>query len=314
VQKELMVLTKSQQKTVNLVKRHWQLYLLLLLPIIWLIIFKYVPMYGAQIAFKKYIVTKGIVDSPWIGLGNFERFINSAKFELVIINTLVLSFYQLVGSFPFPILLALCLNQVRQKAFKKTVQLVTYAPHFISMVVLVGIMIQVFHPRIGLTAFLARMLEVDAPNWMGSPSAFPHVYVGSGLWQNVGFRAIIYLAVLATIDPTLHEAAIVDGANKLQRMWHIDLPGIMPTAVVLLVLQTGRVLNISFEKIYLMQNPINIRVSEVISTYVYKVGLLSTTLDFSYGSAIGLLQGVVSLLLILFVNKLARRLSGHGIW
>ena len=308
------MLNYNQQKMFNRVKRHWQLYLLLLLPLVWLIIFQYVPMYGAQIAFKKYIVTKGIADSPWIGLDNFVRFLNSAKFELVMKNTIVLSFYQLIGSFPFPIILALCLNQVRQKAFKKTVQLVTYAPHFISMVVLVGIMIQVFHPRIGLTAFIAGMLEVDAPNWMGSRSAFPHVYVGSGLWQNVGFRAIIYLAVLATIDPTLHEAAIVDGANKIQRMWHIDLPGLLPTAVVLLVLQTGRVLNISFEKIYLMQNPINIRVSEVISTYVYKVGLLSPVLDFSYATAIGLLQGVVSLLLIISVNRLARRLSGHGIW
>ena len=309
-----MILNHNQQKTFNRVKRHWQLYLLLLLPLVWLIIFNYVPMYGAQIAFKKYIITKGIAGSPWIGLDNFERFLNSAKFELVIINTIVLSFYQLIGSFPFPIILALGLNQVRQKAFKKTVQLVTYAPHFISMVVLVGIMIQVFHPRIGLTAFIAGMLEVDAPNWMGSRSAFPHVYVGSGLWQNVGFRAIIYLAVLATIDPTLHEAAIVDGANKLQRMWYIDLPGLLPTAVVLLVLQTGRVLNISFEKIYLMQNPINIRVSEVISTYVYKVGLLSPVLDFSYATAIGLLQGVVSLFLIVSVNKLAGRLTGHGIW
>ena len=309
-----MILNYNQQKMFNRVKRHWQLYLLLLLPLVWLIIFQYVPMYGAQIAFKKYIVTKGITASPWIGLDNFERFLSSAKFELVMMNTIVLSFYQLIGSFPFPIILALCLNQVRKKAFKKTVQLVTYAPHFISMVVLVGIMIQVFHPRIGLTAFIARMLEVDAPNWMGSRSAFPHVYVGSGLWQNVGFRAIIYLAVLATIDPTLHEAAIVDGANKIQRMWYIDLPGLLPTAVVLLVLQTGRVLNISFEKIYLMQNPINIRVSEVISTYVYKVGLLSPVLDFSYATAIGLLQGLVSLLLIISVNRLARRLSGHGIW
>ena len=309
-----MILNHNQQKVFNRAKRHWQLYLLLLLPLVWLIIFQYVPMYGAQIAFKKYIVTKGIAGSPWIGLDNFERFLSSAKFELVMMNTIVLSFYQLIGSFPFPIILALCLNQVRQKAFKKTVQLVTYAPHFISMVVLVGIMIQVFHPRIGLTAFFARMLEVDAPNWMGSRSAFPHVYVGSGLWQNVGFRAIIYLAVLATIAPTLHEAAIVDGANKLQRMWYIDLPGLLPTAVVLLVLQTGRVLNISFEKIYLMQNPINIRVSEVISTYVYKVGLLSPVLDFSYATAIGLLQGVVSLLLIISVNRLAQRLSGHGIW
>ena len=309
-----MIAANNLSPVLKRAKRDWQLYLLLLLPLVWLLVFRYVPMYGAQIAFKKYMITQGIAGSPWVGFANFERFLKSAKFELVIVNTLVLSFYQLIGGFPFPIILALCLNQVRQRAFKKTVQLVTYAPHFISMVVLVGIMLQVFHPRIGLTAYFARILELDAPNWMGSRSAFPHVFVGSGLWQNVGFRAIIYLAVLATIDPTLHEAAVVDGANKLQRMWYIDLPGLLPTAMVLLVLQTGRVLNISFEKIYLMQNPLNIRVSEVISTYVYKVGLLSTVLDFSYGSAIGLLQGIVSLVLILTVNRLARRLSGHGIW
>ena len=309
-----MIATTNLSPIFKRVKRDWQLYLLLLLPLVWLLVFRYVPMYGAQIAFKKYMVVEGIAGSPWVGFANFERFLKSAKFELIIVNTLVLSFYQLIGGFPFPIILALCLNQVRQRAFKKTVQLVTYAPHFISMVVLVGIMLQIFHPRIGLTAYFARMFDLDAPNWMGSRTAFSHVFVGSGLWQNVGFRAIIYLAVLATIDPTLHEAAVVDGANKLQRMWHIDLPGLLPTAMVLLVLQTGRVLNISFEKIYLMQNPLNIRVSEVISTYVYKVGLLSTVLDFSYGSAIGLLQGLVSLILILVVNRLARRLSGHGIW
>ena len=309
-----MIATTNLSPIFKRVKRDWQLYLLLLLPLVWLLVFRYVPMYGAQIAFKKYMVVEGIAGSPWVGFANFERFLKSAKFELIIVNTLVLSFYQLIGGFPFPIILALCLNQVRQRAFKKTVQLVTYAPHFISMVVLVGIMLQIFHPRIGLTAYFARMFDLDAPNWMGSRTAFSHVFVGSGLWQNVGFRAIIYLAVLATIDPTLHEAAVVDGANKLQRMWHIDLPGLLPTAMVLLVLLTGRVLNISFEKIYLMQNPLNIRVSEVISTYVYKVGLLSTVLDFSYGSAIGLLQGIVSLILILVVNRLARRLSGHGIW
>ena len=309
-----MIAANNLSPVLKRAKRDWQLYLLLLLPLVWLLVFRYVPMYGAQIAFKKYMVVEGIAGSPWVGFANFERFLKSAKFELIIVNTLVLSFYQLIGGFPFPIILALCLNQVRQRAFKKTVQLVTYAPHFISMVVLVGIMLQVFHPRIGLTAYFARILELDAPNWMGSRSAFPHVFVGSGLWQNVGFRAIIYLAVLATIDPTLHEAAVVDGASKLQRIWYIDLPGLLPTAMVLLVLQTGRVLNLSFEKIYLMQNPLNIRVSEVISTYVYKVGLLSTVLDFSYGSAIGLLQGIVSLVLILTVNRLARRLSGHGIW
>ena len=218
------------------VRRNWQLYLLLLLPLIYVITFKYAPMYGAQIAFKKYVVTEGIWGSDWVGLANFERFIASPKFRPVVLNTIIISFYSLIAGFPMPIILALSLNQVRLKLFKSAVQMITYAPHFISTVVLVGMMFQFLHPRVGFTAVLASFMGLDPPNWMGSVSAFRHVFVWSGVWQHLGFQSIIYLAVLATIDPTLHEAAVVDGANKLQRMWFIDIPGLMPTAVVLLVL------------------------------------------------------------------------------
>lgn len=296
------------------IRRNWQLYALLLLPIIWLIVFRYAPMYGAQIAFKQYSPAFGIEGSPWVGFDNFIRFFNSPKFEPVIINTLVLSFYSLIAGFPIPIILALSLNQVKNRFFRNSIQMITYAPHFISTVVIVGMLFQFLHPRVGLTAAIAQVLGVDAPNWMGDPQAFRHVFVWSGIWQQMGFSSIIYLAVLSTIDPALHEAAVVDGANRLQRIRYIDIPGLMPTAMVLLVLSTGRVLEVAFEKVYLMQNPLNLNVAEVINTYVYRVGLLSPILDFSYATAIGLLKGIVGLLLLIAVNYAARRLTNNSVW
>ena len=296
------------------IRRNWQLYALLALPLIWLVVFKYWPMYGAQIAFRQYSPAFGIEGSPWIGWANFERFFNSFKFEPVIVNTLVISFYSIIAGFPIPVLLALSLNQVRGRYFRNTVQMVTYAPHFISTVVIVGMLFQFLHPRVGFTAALANMLGLPAPNWMGDPDAFRHIFVWSGIWQEMGFSSIIYLAVLATIDPALHEAAVVDGASRLQRIRYIDIPGLLPTAMVLLVLSTGRVLEVSFEKVYLMQSPLNLSVSEVINTYVYKVGLLSPILDFSYSTAIGLLKGFVGLLLLIAVNHAARRMTNNSVW
>jgi putative aldouronate transport system permease protein len=296
------------------IRRNWQLYILLLLPLIWLLVFRYAPMYGAQIAFKKYSPALGIEGSPWVGFDNFTRFFNSPKFQPVIVNTLVISFYTLAAGFPIPIILALSLNQVRRRFFRSAVQMITYAPHFISTVVIVGMLFQFLHPRVGFTAVMANALGIPPPNWMGNPDAFRHVFVWSGVWQEMGFSSIIYLAVLSTIDPALHEAAVVDGANRLQRIRHIDLPGLMPTAMVLLVLSTGRVLEVAFEKVYLMQNALNLSVAEVINTYVYRVGLLSPVLDFSYSTAIGLLKGVVGLVLIVVVNRAARRLTNNSVW
>ena len=296
------------------IRRNWQLYVLLFLPILWLIVFRYAPMYGAQIAFRQYSPAFGIEGSPWVGLANFERFFNSPKFEPVIVNTLVLSFYALIAGFPIPILLALSLNQVKTRLFRSSVQMITYAPHFISTVVIVGMLFQFLHPRVGFTAVLANALGMSAPNWMGDPGAFRHIFVWSGVWQETGFGAIIYLAVLSTVDPALHEAAVVDGASRLQRIRYIDIPSLLPTAMVLLVLSTGRVLEVAFEKVYLMQSPLNLGVAEVINTYVYKVGLLSPILDFSYSTAIGLLKGLVGLLLLITVNHAARRLTANSVW
>ncbi len=295
------------------IRRNWQLYVLLILPVAWLIIFRYAPMYGAQIAFRQYSPILGVEGSPWVGLANFERFFNSPKFEPVIVNTVVLSFYSLLV-FPIPIILALSMNQVRTRLFRSSVQMTTFAPYFISTVVIVGMLFQFLHPRVGYTASLANLLGQSPPNWMGDPGMFRHIFVWSGVWQHMGFNAIIYLAVLATIDPSLHEAAVVDGANRLQRIRYIDIPGLMPVAMVLLVLSTGRVLESDFEKVYLMQSPLNLGVAEVINTYVYKVGLLSPILDFSYSTAIGLLKGLVGLLLMITVNHAARRLTDNGLW
>ncbi len=296
------------------ISRGWQLYVLLLLPVTYIILFHYVPMYGAQIAFKDYIVTKGIWNSEWVGLKHFSRFVNSYDFWRIMKNTLGLSAYELVVGFPFPILLALSINYAQQISFKKTVQMVTYAPHFISVVVMVGIVLQFLDPRIGVINQIYQAFGFEAVNFMSVPALFKSIYVWSGIWQNVGFACIIYLAALAGIDPSLHEAAVVDGASKFQRMIHIDIPGILPIAIILLILNTGQMLNTGFEKILLMQNPLNIRTSEVIDTYVYKVGLLSVAPNFSYATAIGLFKSVISMILLVSVNHLAKKTNQASLW
>ncbi|WP_246320043.1 ABC transporter permease [Paenibacillus qinlingensis] len=293
---------------------HWQLYLLMLLPIIYLIIFKYVPMYGALIAFKNYLPTKGVWGSEWVGLKHFDRFFHSYEFVRIMKNTVLLSIYSLFAGFPFPIILALSLNYVNSRFFKKSVQMITYAPHFISVVVMVGIILQMMDPRVGLIQKIMKFFGLPTINFMGIPEWFSHVFVWSGIWQNVGFSCIIYLAALAAVDPSLHEAAVVDGANKVRRMWHVDLPGIMPVAVILLIMNTGHVLDIGFEKVLLLQNPLNMSSSEVIDTFVYKVGLASTAINYSYSSAIGLFKSVINLILLVLVNRIARQLGQTSLW
>ncbi|SDD56504.1 multiple sugar transport system permease protein [Paenibacillus sp. UNCCL117] len=296
------------------VASRWQLYVLMLLPLLYLIVFKYVPMYGAIIAFKNYIPTKGMLGSEWVGFKHFIRFFHSYEFARVMKNTLLLSFYGLFAGFPFPIILALSLNYVNSRFFKKTVQMVTYAPHFISVVVMVGIILQMLDPRVGLSSLIMRFFGLEPINFMGEASMFSHIYVWSGIWQNVGFSCIIYLAALAAIDPALHDAAVVDGANKIQRMRHIDLPGILPVAVILLIMSTGDILDLGFEKILLMQNPLNMSSSEVIDTFVYKVGLASTGINYSYSSAIGLFKSVINLILLVVVNRIARKVGDTSLW
>lgn len=293
----------------------WQLYLFLLLPLVYLIVFCYGPMTGLQIAFKKFRAADGIWGSSWVGFDQFTKFFNSYMFGRVLRNTVAVSLYSLIAGFPMPIILALILNSLRGDRYRKVAQTITYLPYFISTVVLVGILTQMLNPRVGLVANLYRMFtDSEMPNLMASPSAFPHLYVWSGVWQSMGYNSIIYIAALANTDPELHEAAEVDGASRFQRILHIDLPTILPTASILLIMNCGNIMNVGFEKVYLMQNNINLEASEVISTYVYKVGLGSTVTDFSYATAIGLFNSIINLVMILFVNTITKRLNGNSLF
>lgn len=290
------------------------LYLLLLPSVIYLLVFCYAPMYGVIIAFKEYKPFRGILGSEWVGLYQFQRFFAQSSVWTIILNTLRLSIYSLIAGFPIPIILALCLNSCRFSQFKSLTQTITYAPHFISTVVLVGMLNVFFSPSMGIVStFLHKLGLLSGPLMtLLNEKAFSHLYVWSGVWQSMGWSSIIYLAALSGVDISLHEAAVVDGANKLQRMWHIDLPGIIPTIVILLVLNCGGILNVGFEKDYLMQNSMNLNSSEIISTYVYKVGLLNS--QYSYSTAIGLLNSVINLILLITVDRTAKSLGQTGLF
>ncbi len=293
----------------------WQLYSLLLLPVIFLAIFNYYPMYGAMIAFKHYKIRAGILGSPWAanyGLENFIRFFQNYNFADSLKNTLWLSVYSILISFPTAIMFAIGLNYVINNRFRKTLQLVAYFPYFISTIVLVGMVNILFNIKTG--ALGSILFAITGHNVLASAAAFPSLFVWSGIWQTVGFNSIIYMATLSGVDVQLHEAAIVDGATIMQRIRHIDLPVIMPTAAILLILNVGGILNIGYEKVLAMQNPNNLRASEIISTYAYKIALASSIPDFAYSTAIGLFQSGVGLILLLGVNRLSRKLSGESLW
>ena len=295
--------------------KHWQLYLFLVIPIVLVFIFNYIPMAGIQLAFKKYNMNLGIMGSPWIGFDNFKKFFRNYQFWRLLKNTLTLSLYGMLAGFPIPIMLALLLNSMNNLKYKKFIQTVTYMPHFISTVVMVGLIIQVFNPRIGLYGIIySAVTGNNAPDILGSASAFPHIIVLSGVWQSMGWNSIIYMAALAGVDAELHEAAQMDGASKFQRILHIDLPSILPTAIMLLILNAGSIMNIGFEKAFLMQNNLNLRSSEVISTYVYKMGLESATGDYGYATAIGLFNSVINLILIVSVNAVSKKVTEQSLW
>jgi putative aldouronate transport system permease protein len=293
-------------------KRSWELYCLVFLPVVYLIVFKYVPMFGIQIAFKDFNIIKGIWGSPWVGFKHFEMFFHSPNFWLLMKNTLGISFYSLLAGFPVPILLALALNEVRTGFFKRSVQMITYAPHFISTVVMVSILILMLSPHVGIIERLFDYLGLPTTNYMGEPGYFKSIYVWSGVWQEMGYASIIYIAALAGVDPALYEAARMDGASRLKKIIHIDLPSLIPITVIMLILSLGSVMGVGFEKIYLMQNPLNLSSSEVISTYVYKVGLLGA--NFSFSSAVGLFNSVINLILLLSVNAISRKISENSLW
>lgn len=292
-------------------KKHWQLYLVVFLPVLYVIIFQYVPMIGVQIAFKDYNLAKGIFASPWAGLKHFKTFLMSYQFGRLMTNTLGLSIYQITAGFFPPIILALALNYSLSRRFGKTVQMITYMPHFISTVLIVAIVSQVLSIN-GVVNNIIKNLGAQPIQFLGEPNWFKSVYVWSGIWQGTGYNAIIYLAAIAGINPELYEAATVDGASIWKRIWYIDIPGIMPTAIILLILSTGKVLNIGYEKVLLLQNQLNMQSSDIISTYVYRIGLVS--MQYSYSSAINLMQSVVSLILIISVNAISKKVTENSLW
>lgn len=294
------------------IKGSRQLYFLLLIPVVYVIIFSYIPMYGATLAFKNFNPAQGIMFSDWVGLKYFIRFFNSPSCYLIIKNMFVLSILNLVISLPFPIILAIALNECRSRRMNKIVQMVTYAPYFISTVIMVALLMQWTSINGGLFNNVIGLFGMDPVNIFGDAKYFRPTYIISNIWQFTGFNSIIYLAALSSIDPGLYEAARVDGANKLQKIWHIDLPGILPTIIILLILSAGQIMNVGFDKVYLMQNQLNMQVSEIISTYTYKVGLLD--LDFSYSTAIGLFNSLVNVVLLVTFNLLSRKFSENSLW
>jgi putative aldouronate transport system permease protein len=293
------------------IKRHWQMYFYIALPITYLVIFRYVPMYGLQIAFKDYMLRDGFLRSPFVGLKWFKQFITSFYFPRLMKNTIGISLYSMVAGFAPPIILAVCLNECRIYFLKKGVQLITYAPYFLSTVVIVAILQQILS-SIGLVSMLLKNFGFEPVNLLSQPTLFKSIYVWSGIWQSTGYSAIIYLASLAGINPELQEVAQIDGANIWQRIWHVDLPGILPTAIILLILSTAGILNVGFEKVYLMQGPLTMETSDVISTYTYRMGLVD--MNYGFATAVGLFQSSISFVFMLVVNQIAKNLSEISLW
>ena len=294
------------------IRKNWGLYVLLLPTLIYVLLFLYGPMYGVIIAFKDYNPMQGIVGSPWVGLKYFNDFIGSYNFSQLLSNTLIISIYNFLAGFPIPIVFALMLHYLPHRRLQKTVQTVSFAPHFISTVVIVGMLNVFLSPKTGVLNIFIEKLGQDSIMFLGDAALFIHVYVWSGVWQEMGWASIIYIAARTNVDPALYEAASVDGASKFQKMWHIDLPQIMPIAVTLLILGIGNLMSVGFEKAYLMQNNLNLESSEIISTYVYKIGLLGA--QFSYSTAVGLFNSIVNCVLLLATNSISRRFTNTSIW
>ncbi len=288
-------------------KRDWQLHLLMLFPVVYLIIFDFIPIYGLQIAFRDFRPRTGITGSEWVGFKWFESFLSNYEFGSIFMNTLIISLYSLC-TFPLPIIFALILNAMRSEKYAKVVKTVSYMPHFISTVVMVGIINMLFSPTSGMYGNIYRLF-----GGTGYPTdirylstTFRHLYIWSGVWQSLGWSSIIYVAALSGVSQELHEAAQIDGASRLKRIWHIDIPAIAPTIAIMLIMRCTSIISVGFEKVYLMQNPLNLSVSEVISTYVFKVGL-SSFRNYSYGAAVGLFNTAINLTLLVVVNSIVKK-------
>ena len=301
----------SLRRTLGQIKRNRGLYLLLLPAVVLTLLFAYKPMYGAVIAFKDYSPALGIGGSPWVGFKHFEKFFHSYQFKATIRNTIIISLYS-IATFPIPIVLALMVNQMRANRFRRFFQTVSYMPHFISTVVMVGLILILLSPSTGLVGNLYKLFGGEAPDIMGSAAWFSSIYVWSDVWQHVGWDSIIYIAALSTVDPSLYEAATVDGASRWHKIRYIDIPMLMPTAITLLILRVGGLLGVGFEKVYLMQNDLNITASEILSTYIYKIGLLSS--QYSFSSAVNLFNTLINFLLLILVNQISKKYSENSLW
>lgn len=291
---------------------NWQFWLIIALPLLYIITFSYIPMGGIIMAFQDFSPRKGFIGSPWVGLKWFQQFLTTPNCLQIIWNTLIIGIYSLIASFPIPILLAIGLNEVTNTKFKKTVQMITYAPYFISTVVMVGLMMQLTDLRIGIFNQVLGLFDVSPINFFGDPKVFRSLYVWSGVWQTTGYSAIIFFAALSGVSKELQEAAIVDGASRVKRIWHVDLPAILPTIIIMFIFNCGSIISIGFEKIFLMQNNINMGVSEVISTYVYKVGLQNG--NYSFSTAVGLFNSAISFILLITVNSISKKLTETSLW
>lgn len=307
-------LQKNSTKNLWLrIRRNWGLYLLLLPAVVLLICFTYRPMYGVLIAFKNYRPAEGIWGSGWVDpwFKYFKKYFDSYQFIATIKNTLTITIYSLLV-FPVPVILALSVNQMKNGRFRKVFQTVTYMPHFISTVVMIGLLTLLLSPGSGIFGSICNLLGVEAPNLLGNAGAFKHLYVWSDIWQHAGWDSIIYIAALSGVDPSLYEAATVDGASKMQKVKFIDIPMLIPTAVIMLIMRVGGLMSLGFEKVYLMQNDLNIASSEVISTYVYKIGVVNT--QYSYSAAINLFSTIINFILLIMVNKIAKSISENSLW
>jgi putative aldouronate transport system permease protein len=303
---------KKKKSSIATFLRQWQLYLMALLPVTFLIIFCYLPMGGILIAFKDFSIRRGIFGSEWVGFKYFEQFLSSPMFLKLLKNTITLSLYGLVIGFFMPIILALALNEINNVFFKKTVQMFTYFPYFISTVVMVGMLLQFLNPQGGFINNLIILFGGKPIDFMGTPKMWQSIYVWSGVWQGTGYGAIIYIAALSGVDPQLVESAVIDGVSRIQRIWYIDLPSITPTITIMLILAVGGIMGVGFEKVYLMQNTLNLDISEIIATFVYKKGLLNY--QYSYSTAVGLFNSVVNFVLLFIANMFARRISETSLW
>jgi len=312
VAKNKAIIPKKEVHFLKNLKSNFDLYLFVLPGIVITFIFQYIPIYGIQIAFKDFSARKGIWASDWVGFENFIRFFQSSYFSLLLWNTFIISLYSILAGFPLPIILALMLNSFRHTRYRRIIQTVTYAPNFISTVVMCGMLLLFLSPRVGIVNTIIGLFGSSPVHFMAEQSLWRHIYVWSGVWQGTGWASVIYFAALSAVSPEYHEAAIVDGATKLQRILYIDIPFIIPTAAILLILNSGGIMSVGFEKAFLLQNNLNLGVSEIIATYVYKIGLVYN--DMSFSAAIGVFNSIVNAVLLISVNWFASKVSENSLW